>query len=155
MSFLLCCIYLVYTRLSCLVCGSEMSVRVLQPEKQEDGTVTGKDRWRQKLLSAMSTGRTVTPPPFFPASYFLLPPLFHPVSFPSLLLQTAVSVPLFLSHPLLPLHNVSGISDFDNSFYLQSTVDLNAWLLIISFLLHISGPVFASLFILMRNKLKS
>ncbi|XP_072309610.1 anoctamin-2b [Eucyclogobius newberryi] len=28
-----------------------------EPEKQEDGTVTGKDRWRQKLLSAMSAGK--------------------------------------------------------------------------------------------------
>ncbi|XP_044042467.1 anoctamin-2b isoform X2 [Siniperca chuatsi] len=27
-----------------------------EPEKQEDGTVTGKDRWRQKLLSAMAAG---------------------------------------------------------------------------------------------------
>ncbi|XP_074481457.1 anoctamin-2b isoform X1 [Sebastes fasciatus] len=27
-----------------------------KPEKQEDGTVTGKDRWRQKLLSAMAAG---------------------------------------------------------------------------------------------------
>ncbi|CAI5637333.1 unnamed protein product [Oreochromis niloticus] len=27
-----------------------------EPAKQEDGTVTGKDRWRQKLLSAMSAG---------------------------------------------------------------------------------------------------
>ncbi|CAF96277.1 unnamed protein product, partial [Tetraodon nigroviridis] len=27
-----------------------------EPEKQEDGTVTGKDRWRQKLLSAMGAG---------------------------------------------------------------------------------------------------
>ncbi|XP_018539813.2 anoctamin-2b isoform X1 [Lates calcarifer] len=27
-----------------------------EPEKQEDGTVTGKDRWRQKLLSAMTAG---------------------------------------------------------------------------------------------------
>lgn len=33
---------------------------VLQPEKQEDGTVTGKDRWRQKLLSAMGAGLPVT-----------------------------------------------------------------------------------------------
>ncbi|KAF6739222.1 Anoctamin-1 [Oryzias melastigma] len=31
-----------------------------EPEKQEDGAVTGKDRWRQKLLSAMAAG---TPPP--------------------------------------------------------------------------------------------
>ncbi|XP_055087468.1 anoctamin-2b [Periophthalmus magnuspinnatus] len=28
-----------------------------ESEKQEDGTVTGKDRWRQKLLSAMSSGK--------------------------------------------------------------------------------------------------
>ncbi|XP_055009433.1 anoctamin-2b [Boleophthalmus pectinirostris] len=28
-----------------------------EQEKQEDGTVTGKDRWRQKLLSAMSAGK--------------------------------------------------------------------------------------------------
>ncbi|XP_075867555.1 anoctamin-2b isoform X1 [Nelusetta ayraudi] len=27
-----------------------------EPDKQEDGTVTGKDRWRQKLLSAMAAG---------------------------------------------------------------------------------------------------
>ncbi|XP_068163470.1 anoctamin-1-like isoform X2 [Antennarius striatus] len=27
-----------------------------EPQKQEDGTVTGKDRWRQKLLSAMAAG---------------------------------------------------------------------------------------------------
>ncbi|KAM9334727.1 anoctamin-2b [Symphorus nematophorus] len=27
-----------------------------EPEKQEDGAVTGKDRWRQKLLSAMAAG---------------------------------------------------------------------------------------------------
>ncbi|XP_028276276.1 anoctamin-2b [Parambassis ranga] len=27
-----------------------------EPEKQEEGTVTGKDRWRQKLLSAMAAG---------------------------------------------------------------------------------------------------
>ncbi|KAM9327868.1 anoctamin-2b [Pholidichthys leucotaenia] len=27
-----------------------------EPEKQEDGTVTGKDRWRQTLLSAMAAG---------------------------------------------------------------------------------------------------
>ncbi|RVE56292.1 hypothetical protein OJAV_G00219610 [Oryzias javanicus] len=31
-----------------------------EPEKQEDGAVTGKDRWRQKLLSAMAAG---APPP--------------------------------------------------------------------------------------------
>ncbi|XP_058480027.1 anoctamin-2b [Solea solea] len=33
-----------------------------EPVKQEDGTVTGKDRWRQKLLSAMAAGIPVTPP---------------------------------------------------------------------------------------------
>ncbi|XP_045928451.1 anoctamin-2b isoform X2 [Micropterus dolomieu] len=31
-----------------------------EPEKQEDGTVTGKDRWRQKLLSAMAAGIPAT-----------------------------------------------------------------------------------------------
>ncbi|XP_037552148.1 anoctamin-1 [Nematolebias whitei] len=41
-----------------------------EPEKQEDGTVTGKDRWRQKLLSAMAGG-----------------------------VPAALSVLLFLSHP--------------------------------------------------------
>ncbi|XP_077400619.1 anoctamin-2b isoform X4 [Vanacampus margaritifer] len=30
-----------------------------QPVKQEDGTVTGKDRWRRKLLSAMAAGTPV------------------------------------------------------------------------------------------------
>lgn len=48
---------------------------VLQPQKPEDGTVTGKDRWRQKLLSAMGAGPPVTPRLLPPASC-LLPPFF-------------------------------------------------------------------------------
>lgn len=43
---------------------------VLQPEKQEDGTVTGKDRWRRKLLSTVAAGIPVTPLP--PLTFFLL-----------------------------------------------------------------------------------
>lgn len=70
--------------------------------------MTGKDRWRQKLLSAMSAGIPVTPPllplsssttcPFllsfsFPSCSHLAFPI---LSFPSCRL---LSVLLFLSHP--------------------------------------------------------
>lgn len=60
------------------------SPSVLQPDKQEDGTVTGKDRWRQKLLSAMAAGIPVTPsslvpsPLSFSSSCFLFSFFFSP-----------------------------------------------------------------------------
>ncbi len=84
-------------------CVCVTSPTVLQPEKQEDGTVTGKDRWRQKLLSAMAAGIPVTPPLPSPSSCSFshlplapsLPPLLLPV-FPLL------SFPLH-SHLLVPL----------------------------------------------------
>lgn len=101
----------------CVTCPS-----VLQPDKQEDGTVTGKDRWRQKLLSAMAAGVPVTPPflsftsppssshllvplPFthlflslFPFLLLLLPPPHLPFPFP--ILQAAVYL-FFSSCPIL------------------------------------------------------
>lgn len=98
------------------VCGFRVCVCVLQPEKQEDGTVTGKDRWRQKLLSAMAAGMPVTPPllslllPFLSS---LAPPPLPYISSSLLLLifllplpvlcfptGCSLSVLLFLSHPL-------------------------------------------------------
>lgn len=92
------------------VCLCVTSPSVLQPEKQEDGTVTGKDRWRQKLLSAMAAGVPVTPPFLSvtsPPSSFHLPfplpfssstssPPF-PFSYPA---GCCLSVLLFLSHSL-------------------------------------------------------
>lgn len=84
------------------------SPSVLQPDKQEDGTVTGKDRWRQKLLSAMAAGIPVTPSSLVPSPFssssscFLFPFLFillFPLTFPSSA-GHSLSVLLFLFHPL-------------------------------------------------------
>lgn len=89
------------------VCVGETSPSELQPERQEDGTVTGKDRWRQKLLSAMAAGMPVTPPLLCPSFLFLLFLFLFLFSSPSLLphlpfllLQATVHL-LFSSCPIL------------------------------------------------------
>lgn len=110
---------------------------VLQPERQEDGTVTGKDRWREILLSAMGAGKLVTLPllphfilflPFFLFSPYPLPPYpCFPSPHFSFSAGCSLSVLLSLSHPLASTVSVIQVLCFCIFLCLFFYVNINRW----------------------------